>query len=663
MRQARDFKHLHKMFDDEDWQQLQNELLAIDLSALRSSQLWFYQATCHRLRGEPELALKPFAEALALDPCADDLRIEAAETLQEAEEWESALGLLKQPLGHTAALTPLGRWIAARSKAYLDEPHLAEKELLILQDEGQLDLIRLGIGLTEVNLLIGDIPRAMHCHERLKQAAGDTDRVLLLELQLLRQHDVNGFPELVNQLIRRSGFSRLVMLKSADALVERMFLEDADRLYRDLFSRHDFKGRFANSYLSFLALRGRIMDLEQYLALAQSSYPPITPDLFRAQGLMAAGRYVEAKDLLESLPSSLHQSSLLFDALREQGAHNQALLIAIEVCQKYPDHAEWRMRRAKQCLFMGNWKDGWLHYESRFALKNSNKIVPKGVVPLRSNEPPESQHVLVFGEQGFGDTIMMASMLPDLLDSAASVTLLVQPRLSKIFGYSFPQLEVLSSIDSDKYQSFDRCYGLGSLGKFFRSEFSLFPGNKYLTVAHADLDRWKDELNRLGSGLKVGVAWRGGGGLTSSRQRSLDVMDLAEILTVPGVQWVNLQYKHRADELTHVEQELGVCIHHFDGVTVDLYETLALTQSLDLVVTVQQTALHMAGAVGTPAWVLLPLTPEWRYGCKGNQMAWYNSVELFRQGSASGWGAPIQAIKHRLEALVSVRAGQNGPIS
>lgn len=651
------------MFDDENWQQLQDALLAIDLSALRSSQLWFYQATCHRLRGEPELALRPFAEALALDPCADDLRLEAAQTLQEAEEWESALGLLKQPLGQPAALTSLGRWIAARSNAYLDEPHHGERELLNLQDEGQLDFIRLGIGLTEVNLLMGDIPRAMHCHERLKQAAGDTDHVLLLELQLLRQHDVNGFPELVNQLIRRSGFSRLVMLKSADALVERMFLDDADCLYIDLISRHDFKGRVANSYLSFLALRGRILDLEQYLDLAQSSYPPITPDLFRAQGLMAAGRYEEAKELLESLPFSLHQSSLLFDALRQQGAHNQALLMAAGVCQKYPHHAEWGMRRAKQCLLLGDWKDGWLHYESRFGLKNSNKIVPKGVVPLRSNEHPESQHVLVFGEQGFGDTIMMASMLPDLLDSAASVTLLVQPRLAKIFGRSFPRLEVLSSIGTCKYQSFDRCYGLGSLGKFFRPEFSSFPGNKYLTVADVDRDRWQAELDRLGSGLKVGLAWRGGGGLTSSRQRSLDVVDLSEILTVPGVQWVNLQYKHRTDELIHVEQELGVRIHHFDGVTVDLYETLALTEVLDLVITVQQTALHIAGAVGTKAWVMVPVTPEWRYGTQGSAMPWYNSVELFRQSSFGDWGGPIDQIKARLESLVAQRGGQNEPNS
>ena len=85
----------------------------------------------------------------------------------------------------------------------------------------------------------------------------------------------------------------------------------------------------------------------------------------------------------------------------------------------------------------------------------------------------------------------------------------------------------------------------------------------------------------------------------------------------------------------------------------------SLTQALDLVITVQQTALHIAGAIGTEAWVMVPVAPEWRYGTAGSSMPWYSSVELFRQASLGDWSGPIQAVQSRLVDWLAAPASQN----
>jgi hypothetical protein len=156
----------------------------------------------------------------------------------------------------------------------------------------------------------------------------------------------------------------------------------------------------------------------------------------------------------------------------------------------------------------------------------------------------------------------------------------------------------------------------------------------------------------------VGIAWRGGGMVAQAQRRSLALEALLPLLRLPGIEWLNLQYGHDPAELESLAQQQGVVIHHFPGITEDLSATTALTAALDLVITVQQTALHLAGAVGTPAWVLLPLGPEWRYGLQGSRMPWYASVELFRQARSGQWDEPIAAIGGRLRQWL---AQHNGP--
>jgi hypothetical protein len=158
----------------------------------------------------------------------------------------------------------------------------------------------------------------------------------------------------------------------------------------------------------------------------------------------------------------------------------------------------------------------------------------------------------------------------------------------------------------------------------------------------------------------VGIAWRGGGSLGSRVQRSVELGQLLPLLQVPGVQWINLQYGLRPAELEDFERCHGIRLHHFEGIGENLQATAALTAALDLVITVQQTALHIAGGLGVPAWVLVPAVAEWRYGLEGTSMPWYSSVQLFRQQQAGVWQSVIEALVQRLRAWL---VGHNGAIN
>ena len=655
---------VHSLLESEDWAKIYELLDDIDLLKSADSETCFAFGRACRGLGIPEIGYAAFAKALELDPTSAFLRFEALYSLLAGEEWDLASRVLHYSPDQSLLQHPFARWISARCKARLGNPQIAEDELLALQQEQILDMTLLGIGLVEVNILLGDNQRASFCLDRLFAVAPDCEEGFFLQLELMRSHSVSDFSAQVQALIDRAPKSSRLYLHCADALAVWMHLDQAEKLYQEGIAAFGWRGKIVNYYLDFLASRGSLEELESALSRCDlKPYPQLEPALLKARCLMALGRHGEAESLLNQEEDSFFKRSLMVEILKFQGEYASALNLIGEISSQRPLDAHWSMMLATQRLAMGLWLEGWDSYEARFFLKNKNIIAPPGINPVRSEERPHGRNVLVFGEQGFGDTVMMSSMIPDLLKVAKSVTLFVQPKLAPLFQSSFPDVNVISEIDAGLYQSMDACYGIGSLGRFFRLSNADFPGSPYLSLPEQRQDHWRGILNSLGSGLKVGIAWRGGGHVMSSGRRSIALADLSPVLQFSGVHFINLQYKHSISELKEVQEDLGICIHHFDGITENLLDTAALTQQLDLVITVQQTALHIAGSVGTPAWVLVPVAPEWRYGYSGSVMAWYDCVRLFRQSSLNDWTDPIEALTHCFQEFLLAGGRQNGEVN
>lgn len=303
---------------------------------------------------------------------------------------------------------------------------------------------------------------------------------------------------------------------------------------------------------------------------------------------------------------------------------------------------------------------GWSDYEARWRLAphvaKSGGVVTPDMVPRLTLSPTREdlagQRVLVLGEQGIGDQVMFASMLPDLARVAASVTCVCDARLARLFAASFPGVDVASPQTARiAPDAIDRIVAIGSLGGAFRGSAADFPGAAYLAPGAEARARWAARLGPRTGRLRIGLAWRGGLPTTRRRERSLDLAQLGPILDLPGVEAVSLQHGDAGAEIAAANATLARPIRAFDAAdTHDFEDLAALVSELDLVVSVQTALVHLTGALGRPALVMLPHVAEWRYGAAGETMPWYGSARLFRQPAPGDWASVVAAVAEAVGA-------------
>lgn len=376
----------------------------------------------------------------------------------------------------------------------------------------------------------------------------------------------------------------------------------------------------------------------------------------RASALVALGRTDEALASLERSVAlrpgdpTLHLGRA--ETLLNLGRHAAALEGFERALALNPDLADARWNRGLTLLALGRFAEGWAEYEQRWHVPAAaDPTVP---AELRARFAPEltaddlaGRHVLVVGEQGVGDVIMFASVLPDLMRVAGKVGLVCEPRLHRLFGASFPGLELRTPTSAPDAE---RVVAIGSLGRLFRNRPEDFPGTPYLSATPAAQARWAERLGPA-KGLRVGIAWRGGVVRTRSDARSMPLAALRPLLDLPGCEFVSLQH---GDVDAEIGAE-GTPVRAFAAEDLRDFDDLAgLVQGLDLVVSVQTAVVHLAGALGAPALAMVPRQPEWRYASGGERMAWYGSVRLVRQGEDGDWGPVVAGIADEVRRRAAV---------
>jgi hypothetical protein len=261
--------------------------------------------------------------------------------------------------------------------------------------------------------------------------------------------------------------------------------------------------------------------------------------------------------------------------------------------------------------------------------------------------------ILVYAEQGIGDEIMFASCVPELVERGARIVLECDPRLARLFARSFPSVRVVEG----RLRASDDWVGVtgrvdfqvaaGSLPWHFRRGIERFPQHLgYLRADPARVEFWRRRLDGLGTGLKVGVSWRGGLAKTRSAVRSLPVSLLRSLLGAPNCRFVSLQYGKVDDDLS----ALGAAAPaHWPDEHRDLDELAALVSAVDVVISVCNATVHLAGALGSETWVMTPASAEWRYMARGDRMPWYPSVRLVRQPKCGDWDSVVSELFVRLE--------------
>jgi hypothetical protein len=271
----------------------------------------------------------------------------------------------------------------------------------------------------------------------------------------------------------------------------------------------------------------------------------------------------------------------------------------------------------------------------------------------------QGKTLFIYAEQGVGDEIMFASCFPDIINKVGLCIIECDKRLIPIFSRSFPKA-VFSERGkntvaySSQLSQIDIVLPLGSLPKFLRTDFNAFPQEGYL-IPDADKVRdWRNRLETLREGFSIGISWRGSTKPSVSRKRSIMLEQWAALFSLSGVNLINLQYGDCEDELKEIKEKLGITIHDWEDADPlkDLDNFAAQIAALDLIISVDNATVHMAGALGVPVWTLLPFVPDWRWMLNREDSLWYTTMRLFRQPSPGDWESVIAKVKDELLKLL-----------
>lgn len=344
-------------------------------------------------------------------------------------------------------------------------------------------------------------------------------------------------------------------------------------------------------------------------------------------------------------PDAPEIRSALAHALRDLGRTDEALAHYDAVLERFPGFPDAALNRAYLLLMAGRYAEGWDAYECRLEVPGFSRAP----AALASWSGRGGERVLVFGEQGIGDQVMFAACLPDLCARTGEVTIACHPRLTEILARSFPRATVRSDVVlQDPAHGVEAAVSIASLPRHFRRSRGDFPAHGgYLQADPERVARWTARIGGTAGVRRVGLAWRGGSLHTRGHLRSVPAQTLAMLSGVSPVTWISLQYGDTSADIG-VLRGSGMRIERWAQIEQDLEDCAAAIRALDLVIAIDNTVAHLAGALGKPVWVLVSAGPEWRYGLAGETMPWYPSARLFRQKPAEDWEPVLRAVVGKL---------------
>jgi Tfp pilus assembly protein PilF len=335
--------------------------------------------------------------------------------------------------------------------------------------------------------------------------------------------------------------------------------------------------------------------------------------------------------------------------LKEQGRLDEALAGIAQALRLQPDSAEAHVNRAETWLLQGNFAQGWPEYEWRWRWR---EFKPRSFrQPRWDGAPLAGRTILLHAEQGVGDTLQFIRYAP--LVRSRGGTVLVEapaglvPLLARCAG-----VDRVAAIGSG-LPDFAVHAPLLSLPAVFGTTLASVPAEiPYLSADAQLVELWRNELAAVG-GLRVGIVWQGRPSHKRDRHRSVPLTYFEPLARVSGVHLVSLQVGPGTEQVPTVASrfplfDLG---SRFDPAS--FMDAAAAVMSLDLVITVDTSMAHLAGALGVPVWVALPFAPDFRWLLHREDSPWYPSMRLFRQTAPGAWMEVFERLAGALNELLA----------
>lgn len=313
--------------------------------------------------------------------------------------------------------------------------------------------------------------------------------------------------------------------------------------------------------------------------------------------------------------------------------------------------AQWNLGL---CLLMaGQMSEGWKQYEWRWknaALDVFNERRNFDTPQWDGSQNLAGKTVLLYSEQGLGDSIQFCRFAHRIADLGANVILELQSPLIRLLSNVEGVAQVIER--GDTLPQFDFHCPLMSLPLAFDTGLDTIPTNiPYLQVDDNLKVKWNTRLGET-SDLRVGVAWSGRSSHADDHNRSAELKDVLTLLT-PGVQLISLQNEIRSSDLEAITGRLE--IQHFGSELTNMAETAALCDQMDIIVSVDTSIAHLAGALGKPLFVMLPFVPDWRWLLNRDDSPWYPTARLFRQSHKGKWSNVLTAVRLALEQALTAK--------
>jgi hypothetical protein len=316
-----------------------------------------------------------------------------------------------------------------------------------------------------------------------------------------------------------------------------------------------------------------------------------------------------------------------------------------------PQHPEVNFNEALTRLCVGDFRAGWRKYEYRWQRKKYAKQRPNFSRPLWQGEKELSgKTIFLPAEQGMGDAIQFARYAPLIAALGATVLLGVHRPLTALMA-SVPGISQVIA-DGDTVPDFDLYCPLLSLPLAFKTELTTIPSSvPYIWPPEGRIAKWRDRLPASGR-LRVGICWAGSPEHVNDGNRSIPLDRFAAILSVPGVDFVSVQKEVSAAQAAILRERGVIQLGHE---LADFADTAAVVAMLDLVITVDTSVAHLAGAMGKAVAVLVPFSPDFRWMLNRTDSLWYPTMRLFRQASPGDWNGPLDRVREELAAVARRR--------
>ena len=424
-----------------------------------------------------------------------------------------------------------------------------------------------------------------------------------------------------------------------------------------------------------LIAQGRLKEAEQNLQRAVSLVPN-SAEFRNNLGVVfnRQGRFQEAVDACEKAiairPDYVEGHNNLGTALMELGRFAEANAAFERAIGIDPECAEAHHNRSLILLLTGHFEQGWKEYEWRWKHGGFSTPLRPFCQQWWNGDVEGVARLLVWAEQGIGDEVQFSGLIRHIISRGISVVIECDRRLVPLLQRSFasaavaertdpPRLLFAQSNPSITHQipmaSIPRVLGLSPNSMPFQSPF-MIPDRKRR-------DRFRSEYKADRNPVLIGISFKSGNS-QEGLKRSIPLEYWGPILKIAGARFVNLQYGECSGQLRTASDRFGVEILQDSSVNplTDLETFAAQVAAMDLVVSVDNSTVHFAGALGVEVWTMLPTTPDWRWGLEGDSTRWYPSMRLLRQEQRGKWEPVISKVAEELASFVSSTALGGRPV-